>query len=194
MLLRTAILVLGLALAPTVAVAADPMTPNDIKATFFNGQPFIAASPTGAKFKMTFTPDGKALREPLNAAAESVVSASAANAKPAGAKPAGAKAAGAKASGAKAGAKPAGAKTAGASAAAANTAGASTAGASTADTSAAASAGTTGTWKLSPAGFCTAWAGAKPSCFTLVPMSDNRWSVQRIATTISVSVAVWTKQ
>jgi hypothetical protein len=28
----------------------------------------------------------------------------------------------------------------------------------------------------------------------LVPMSDNRWSVQRIATTISVSVAIWTKQ
>jgi hypothetical protein len=27
----------------------------------------------------------------------------------------------------------------------------------------------------------------------LVPLSDNRWSVQRVATTISVSVAVWSK-
>lgn len=177
--LRTAVLALGLvlllALAPTVALAADTMKPADIKATFFNGQPFIAASPTGAKFKMTFTPDGKALREPLNAAAASATSASAANTKAAGAKPAGA--------------KPAGAKTAGASAA-----GASTADASAADTSAAAGAATPGTWKLSPTGFCTAWAGAKPSCFTLVPMSDNRWSVQRVATTISVSVAIWNKQ
>jgi len=177
MLLRTAVLAFGL--APAVAFAADPMTPNDIKATFFNGQPFTAASPTGAKFKMTFTPDGKALREPLNAAAASAASASAASAKSAGAKATGKKAAGAKA----------GAKAAGASAA-----GASAAGTSAAGTSAADGAATSGTWKLSPAGFCTSWAGAKPSCFTLVPMSDNRWSVQRIATTISVSVAIWSKQ
>jgi hypothetical protein len=36
-----------------------------MKATFFTGQPFTAASPSGAKFKMTFTPDGKMTREPL---------------------------------------------------------------------------------------------------------------------------------
>jgi DNA-binding protein HU-beta len=180
MLLRTAILALALALAPTVAFATDLMTPNDIKATFFNGQPFTASSPTGAKFKMTFTPDGKALREPLNAAAASAVSA-----KPAAAKPAAAKATGKKAAGAKA---------SGAGAADTSAAGASAAGASAAGESAAANAGTPGTWRLSPAGFCTSWAGAKPSCFTLAPMSDNRWSVQRVATTISVSVAVWSKQ
>jgi hypothetical protein len=170
MLLRTAVLAVALALAPTVALATDTMKPSDIKGTFFNGQPFIAASPTGAKFKMTFTPDGKALREPLNAAAASAASASAASAKAASAKATGKKAAGAKA----------------AAAGAAET--------SVAGESAAASAGTPGTWRLSPAGFCTSWAGAKPSCFTLVPMSDNRWSVQRVATTISVSVAVWSKQ
>ena len=112
-------------LAPNVVLAADAMQPNDIKATFFNGQPFTAATPSGTKFKMTFTPDGKALREPIG---------------PAG------------------------------------------------------GASKSGTWRLSPAGFCTSWAGAKPSCFTLVPMSNNRWSVQRIATTISVSVAIWSKQ
>jgi hypothetical protein len=188
MRLRIAILALGL--ASTAALAADAMKPADIKATFFNGQPFTAASPTGAKFKMTFTPDGKALREPLNAAAESAASTSAAGTKAAGAKTAGAKTAGAKTAGAKtAGAKAAGAKAAGASAA--DTSAANT---SAANTSAAGSAATSGTWKLSPTGFCTAWAGAKPSCFTLVPMSDNRWSVQRLATTISVSVAIWTKQ
>ncbi len=161
MLLRTAILALALALAPTVAFATDLMTPNDIKATFFNGQPFTASSPTGAKFKMTFTPDGKALREPLNAAAASAVSAKPAAAKPAAAKATGKKAAGAKASGAGA-ADP--------SAAGASAAGASAAGASAAGESAAANAGTPGTWRLSPAGFCTSWAGAKPSCFlTLAP-------------------------
>jgi hypothetical protein len=45
MLLRIAILYLSL--APTVALAADAMRPNDIKTTFFNGQPFTAATPGG---------------------------------------------------------------------------------------------------------------------------------------------------
>ena len=122
MLLRIAILYLGL--APSVALAADAMRPNDIKTMFFNGQPFTAATPGGTKFKMTFMPDGKALREPLGSAValQSLVPG-----------------------------------------------------------------------ELSPAGFCTGWNGAKPSCFTLMPMGDNRWSVQRIATTISVSVATWSK-
>ena len=123
MLLRVAILALGL--SPSGTLAADAMRPNDIKTMFFNGQPFIAATPGGIKFKMTFMPDGKALREPMS---------------------------------------PGGGPS------------------------------KSGTWKLSPAGFCTGWNGTKPSCFTLVPMADNRWSVQRIATTISVSVAIWSKQ
>ncbi len=123
MLLRTA--VLSLSLAPTITLASDAMRPNDIKAMFFNGEPFTAATPSGTRFKMTFTPDGKALREPMDSAGGPPKS---------------------------------------------------------------------GTWRLSPAGFCTSWAGAKASCFTLVPMSGNRWSVQRIATTISVSVAIWSKQ
>jgi hypothetical protein len=148
MLLRTAVLALGL--APTVALGADALKPADIKAAFFNGQPFTAATPSGTKFKMTFTPDGKALREPMSAASASA----------------------------------AGTGAAGTGAAGTNAAGAGAAG----------SPAKSGTWKLSPGGFCTSWAGAKPSCFTLVPMSDNRWSVQRIATTISVSVAIWSKQ
>jgi uncharacterized protein YfaQ (DUF2300 family) len=41
------------------------MAPNEIQATFFNGQPFTAASLSGSKFKMIFTPDGKMIREPL---------------------------------------------------------------------------------------------------------------------------------
>jgi hypothetical protein len=48
-----------------VALAGQPMAPNDIKATFFNGQPFSAASPSGTKFGMTFTPDGKMTRQAL---------------------------------------------------------------------------------------------------------------------------------
>lgn len=122
MLLRIAVFVLGL--APTATLAADVMKPAEIKAAFFNGQPFTAATPGGTKFKMTFTPDGKALRESMSAAGGPPKS---------------------------------------------------------------------GSWRLNPVGFCTNWDGAKPSCFTLVPMSDNRWSVQRVATTISVSVAIWSK-
>src|SRR6516162_8266594 len=64
--LRVSLLVIAMSmLVGASAVAADPMAPNDIKATFFTGQPFTAASPSGAKFKMTFTPDGKMTREPL---------------------------------------------------------------------------------------------------------------------------------
>jgi hypothetical protein len=40
----------------SVAYAAEPMAPNDIKTTFFDGKPFSAASPTGTKFTMTSHP------------------------------------------------------------------------------------------------------------------------------------------
>jgi hypothetical protein len=49
----------------SAAFAGEPMAPSDIKATFFNGQPFTATAPTGVKFTMTFTPDGKMKREAL---------------------------------------------------------------------------------------------------------------------------------
>jgi hypothetical protein len=51
---------------PLGAAAAAPMTPAEIQATFFNGTEFIAASPSGVKYKMTFTADGKALRVPAS--------------------------------------------------------------------------------------------------------------------------------
>jgi hypothetical protein len=46
-----------------------------------------------------------------------------------------------------------------------------------------------GTWKLSKDGFCTAWKGSSATCFTLVNVEDNKWSVVRGATT----VATWSK-
>ena len=57
--------VICILLTASAALAAEPMAPNDIQATFFNGQPFTASTPGGTKFKMTFTPDGKMTREPL---------------------------------------------------------------------------------------------------------------------------------
>jgi len=50
-----------------------------------------------------------------------------------------------------------------------------------------------GTWKLNATGFCTTWQHAKPSCFTVIPKGENKWSVQKIATTIAITVAVWSK-
>ena len=105
------------------AVAGQPMAPADIRATFFNGQPFVAAAPAGNKFKMTFTLDGKMTREPLGQSGKPI----------------------------------------------------------------------SGTWKLTAKGFCTSWEHAQSNCFTLVPIGQNRWSVQKIATTIAVSVATWSK-
>jgi hypothetical protein len=46
-----------------------------------------------------------------------------------------------------------------------------------------------GTWKLSKDGFCTSWKGSNATCFTLVNVEDNKWSVVRGATT----VATWSK-
>jgi len=110
-------------LTGSAAFATEPMTPSDVQATFFNGEPFTASTPGGTKFKMTFTPDGKMTREPL----------------------------------AQSGQK------------------------------------NTGKWKLSAKGFCTTWQHAKPSCFTVIPRGENEWSVQKTATTIAITAAVWSK-
>jgi len=46
------------------ATAASKLTPAEIQATFFNGAEFVAATPSGVRFKMTFTADGKTVRVP----------------------------------------------------------------------------------------------------------------------------------
>lgn len=110
-------------LAARAAPAAEPMTPSDIKATFFNGKPFNAASPTGTKFTMMFTPDGKMTRQPLAQLGKTNV----------------------------------------------------------------------GIWKVNAKGFCASWEHAGSNCFVVVPSGDNKLLVQRTATTITTTVAVWSK-
>ncbi len=107
----------------SAAFAGQPMAPNDIKATFFNGQPFNAASPSGIKFTMTFTPDGKMTRQPLAQSGKTNV----------------------------------------------------------------------GIWKLNAKGFCTSWEHAGSNCFTIVPSGKNKWLVQKAETTITTTIAVWSK-
>jgi hypothetical protein len=48
-----------------LAAPAAKLAPNDIQTTFFNGQPFTAATNSNVKFKMTFTADGKMTRTPV---------------------------------------------------------------------------------------------------------------------------------
>jgi hypothetical protein len=120
----------------TVVFAADAMAPSEIQATFFTGQAFTARTPSGLKFKMTFTPDGKMTREPLAPVTKGIAPKSVERGN--------------------------------------------------------ASIGT-GTWRLNAKGFCTTWAHSKPTCFTVVPSGDDKWSVQRIATTIATAVSVWSK-
>src|SRR2546423_14642783 len=50
----------------TATAAAAALTPNEIKDTFFTGQPFTASA-TNIKYKMLFTADGKMRREPVGA-------------------------------------------------------------------------------------------------------------------------------
>ncbi len=59
-------IVLGALSAPS-AFAAPPakLSPSEIQATFFNGQPFTASTPSNIRFKMTFTADGKMKRHPI---------------------------------------------------------------------------------------------------------------------------------
>ncbi len=52
----------------TLAPAATKLTSAEVNSTFFDGQPFTAATPSGVKFKMVFTPDGKVTREPVGSA------------------------------------------------------------------------------------------------------------------------------
>ena len=112
-----------LVLKASTALAGQPMTPDDIKVTFFNGQPFTAASPSGTKFTMTFTPDGKMTRQTLAKSGKTNV----------------------------------------------------------------------GIWKLNAKGFCTSWEHAGSNCFTLIPSGENKWLVQKTGTTISATIAVWSK-
>ena len=107
MIRRTGAIVCALLACTASALAANKLAPKDIQATFFTGQPFTAATPANVKFKMLFTPEGKAARDPMG----------------------------------KTGSK------------------------------------AEGTWKLSTDGFCTAWSGGKPNCYTLVPSGQNKWSV-----------------
>ena len=62
-----ALLVAGVAVVAVTAPAfAAALAPNEIQATFFNGQPFTASA-TNVKYKMTFSSDGKMTREPIGA-------------------------------------------------------------------------------------------------------------------------------
>ena len=51
-------------LSSGVAIAATKLSPDEIQATFFNGAEFTAATPSGIRFKMIFTADGKVRRVP----------------------------------------------------------------------------------------------------------------------------------
>lgn len=62
--MRASLLVLVGMLLSASAFAADRMTPSDVQATFFNGKPFTASTTSGTQFKMTFTADGKMIRQP----------------------------------------------------------------------------------------------------------------------------------
>ena len=57
--------------AALVAAAAGKLAPAEIQSTFFNGQPFIAATPSNIRFKMTFNADGKMIRVPIGTGSRS---------------------------------------------------------------------------------------------------------------------------
>lgn len=65
--LTTSIVAIALATLSDPASSAA-LTSKDIQATFFNNQPFTAATPSKVKYKMIFSPDGKVTREPLGKA------------------------------------------------------------------------------------------------------------------------------
>jgi hypothetical protein len=58
-----------LAATSSTAAPAAKLSPEQIQATFFNGQPFTAATNSNVRFKMTFSADGKMKREPAGGGA-----------------------------------------------------------------------------------------------------------------------------
>jgi hypothetical protein len=69
--MRVAFAVVAVAAAGFAAPALAQIVklqPKDIQAQFFDGKAFTAATTSGTKFKMTFSPDGKSLREPQDKA------------------------------------------------------------------------------------------------------------------------------
>jgi hypothetical protein len=61
-----ALICLAIAVLYSTPVHAEALDGNAIKATFFNGKPFTAQSPTRQRYTMVFTPDGKATRESVS--------------------------------------------------------------------------------------------------------------------------------
>src|SRR5436189_45836 len=64
-------IVAGVAIAAVltgVSLAASKLTPKEIATEFFDGKPFTAATTSGTKFKLTFSADGKVVREPQDKA------------------------------------------------------------------------------------------------------------------------------
>ena len=58
------------ALLSGAALAATKLTPKEIATEFFDGKPFTAATTSGTKFRLTFSPDGKVSREPQDKAGQ----------------------------------------------------------------------------------------------------------------------------
>ena len=50
--------------APACAAPAGKLAPADIQSAFFTGMPFTSSTPQNIKYTMTFTADGKMMREP----------------------------------------------------------------------------------------------------------------------------------
>jgi hypothetical protein len=62
--MRAAFMAAVAIVAVTAPAFAAALTPNEIKETFFTGQPFTASA-TNIKYKMIFSADGKMSREPI---------------------------------------------------------------------------------------------------------------------------------
>jgi hypothetical protein len=56
---------IGLTAGTGASLAATRLAPADIKTSFFTGQAFTAATPSGVKYKMSYAADGKMTREPV---------------------------------------------------------------------------------------------------------------------------------
>jgi hypothetical protein len=62
---QTAVLAVAAMIASTgFGSSSSKLTPDEIKTTFFNGNKFTAATPSGVTFDMVFSRDGKVVRQP----------------------------------------------------------------------------------------------------------------------------------
>ncbi len=63
--LLASVIAVAITVTSIVPAVSANLAPKEIQTLFFTGQPFTSATPANVKYKMTFSADGRVVREPM---------------------------------------------------------------------------------------------------------------------------------